>query len=244
MRVGAMFSGRRPWCAMTIEKKRVAVLISGRGSNMAALIAAAKGPSYPAEIVLVLSSRPQAAGLLHAQAAGIATAIIDHTRYGRERECFERDMQKVLEQHRIELVCLAGFMRLLTPSFVRRWEGRMLNVHPALLPAFKGLDTHQRALDAGVRIHGASVHFVVAEMDSGPIVAQGALAVRADDKAEALAARVLEIEHRIYPMALGLLAGGRLRVIGERCIVEGEAAVRDCLIVPAPEDRGQMSEDR
>jgi phosphoribosylglycinamide formyltransferase-1 len=236
---------------MTIKKTRVAVLISGRGSNMAALIAAAKEPSYPAEIVLVLSSRPQAAGLLHAQAAGITTAIIDHARYGPERECFERDMQQVLEQHRIELVCLAGFMRLLTPWFVRRWEGRILNIHPALLPAFKGLDTHQRALDAGVRIHGASVHFVVAEMDSGPIVAQGALAVRDNDNAEALAARVLEIEHRIYPMALGLLAAGRVRVAGGRCTVDGEAAVRDCLIVPAPEDRcqrtdvrGQMSEDR
>jgi len=236
---------------MTMKKTRVAVLISGRGSNMAALIAAAKEPSYPAEIVLVLSNRPQAAGLLHAQAAGIATEIIDHARYGRERECFERDMQQVLEQHRIELLCLAGFMRLLTPWFVRRWEGRMLNIHPALLPAFKGLDTHQRALDAGVRIHGASVHFVVAEMDSGPIVAQGALAVRDDDSADTLAARVLEIEHRIYPMALALLAAGRVRVAGARCIIEGEAAVRDCLIVPVPEDRyqrtdvrGQRTEDR
>src|SRR6516165_4074061 len=227
-----------------MTKKRVGVLISGRGSNMAALIGAAKEEAYPAQIVLVLSNRPAAAGLASARAAGIATAVVDHTAYGKARERFEQAMQAELETHRIELVCLAGFMRLLTPSFVRRWQGRMINIHPALLPAFKGLHTHQRALAAGVRIHGASVHFVVAEMDSGPIVAQGALAVRDDDSADTLAARVIEIEHRIYPMALALLAAGRVRVAGARCIIEGEAAVRDCLIVPVPEDRYQMSEDR
>jgi len=220
-----------------MQKKRVAVLISGRGSNMMALIEAAKKPSYPAEIALVLSNRPDAAGLSRAQAAGIASAIIDHAAYGRDRECFERAMQKVLDQYGIDLVCLAGFMRLLTPWFVSRWEARMLNIHPALLPAFKGLDTHQRALSSGVKIHGASVHFVAAEMDCGPIVAQGALAVREDDDAQTLAARVLEVEHRIYPMALGLLAAGRVRLVGGRCVIDGGVSTQNTLIVPESDDR-------
>ena len=215
-----------------MKKTHVAVLISGRGSNMTALINAARQPSYPAEIVLVLSNRPDAVGLSHARADGIITTTIDHAEYGRDRECFERSMQQVLDEHRIEIICLAGFMRLLTPSFVKRWEERMLNIHPALLPAFKGLDTHQRALSAGVKIHGASVHFVVAEMDSGPIVAQGAVAVREDDDAETLAARVLAVEHRIYPMALGLVAAGRVRVVGGRCVIRGGSSPRDALIVP------------
>jgi phosphoribosylglycinamide formyltransferase-1 len=215
-----------------MQKKRVAVLISGRGSNMMALIEAAKKPSYPAEIALVLSNRPDAAGLSRAQAAGIASAIIDHAAYGRDRECFERAMQKVLDQYGIDLVCLAGFMRLLTTWFVARWEERMLNIHPALLPAFKGLDTHRRALSAGVKIHGASVHFVAAEMDSGPIIAQGAVAVREDDDAETLAARVLEVEHRIYPMALGLVAAGRVQVVGGHCVIDGSVSTQQALIVP------------
>ena len=156
-----------------MPKKRVAVLISGRGSNMIALIEAAKAADYPAEIVLVVSNRPGAAGLAYARAAGIATAVVDHAKFGSEREAFERELQAVLEAQRIEIVCLAGFMRLLTPWFVGRWAGRLLNIHPALLPAFKGLNTHERALAAGVKNHGATVHFVVPEMDSGPIVAQG-----------------------------------------------------------------------
>ena len=150
------------------RKKRVAVLISGRGSNMTALIEAAKAQAYPAEIVLVLANRPDAGGLALARAAGVATAIVDHAAHGKDREAFERAMQAVLETSRIDLVCLAGFMRLLTPWFVGQWTGRMLNIHPALLPAFKGLDTHARAIAAGVKIHGASVHFVVPEMDFGP----------------------------------------------------------------------------
>jgi phosphoribosylglycinamide formyltransferase-1 len=218
-----------------MKTTRVAVLISGRGSNMAALIKAAKKPSYPAAIALVLSDRPDAAGLSHARAAGIATAIIDHAAYGSDRECFERAMQEVLDQHGIDLVCLAGFMRLLTPWFVTRWEGRMLNIHPALLPAFKGLDTHRRALSAGVKIHGASVHFVAAEMDSGPILAQGAVAVREDDDAETLAARVLDVEHRLYPMALALLAAGRVRLVDGRCVIAGGASAQPALIVPGPD---------
>ena len=217
-------------------RARVAVLISGRGSNMTALIDAARQPSYPAEIALVLSNRPDAPGLSRAQGAGITTRTIDHAAYGRERECFEHSMQQVLDQHRIEIICLAGFMRLLTPWFVGCWQERMLNVHPALLPAFKGLDTHRRALSAGVKIHGASVHFVVAEMDSGPIVAQGALAVREDDDADTLAARVLAIEHRIYPIALALVAQGRVRVEDGRCVIKGGVFPRTTLIVPEAVD--------
>ena len=217
-------------------RARVAVLISGRGSNMTALIDAARQPSYPAEIALVLSNRPDAAGLSRAQGAGITTSTIDHAAYGRERECFEHSMQQVLDQHRIEIICLAGFMRLLTPWFVGCWQERMLNVHPALLPAFKGLDTHRRALCAGVKIHGASVHFVVAEMDSGPIVAQGALAVREDDDADTLAARVLAIEHRIYPIALAVVAEGRVRVEDGRCVIKGGVSPRATLIVPEADD--------
>src|SRR5262249_51510225 len=158
-------------------KKRVAVLISGRGSNMAALIEAAKDASYPAEIALVLSNVPDAAGLTFARSAGVTTAVVDHSAYGKDREAFERAMQAVLEQHRIELVCLAGFMRLLTPWFVGKWHGRMLNIHPALLPDFKGLHTHERALAAGVKFHGATVHFVMPEMDAGPTIMQSAVPV-------------------------------------------------------------------
>jgi phosphoribosylglycinamide formyltransferase-1 len=216
-----------------MSKKRVAVLVSGRGSNMVALIEAARSESYPAEIALVLSNRPEADGLARARTDAIPTAVIDHTAYGKDREGFERAMQAVLEQHRIDIVCLAGFMRLLTPWLVGRWEGRMLNIHPALLPAFKGLDTHARALAAGVKIHGASVHFVVPEMDSGPIVAQGAVAVREDDDEARLAARVLAVEHRIYPLALNLLASGRVRIVDGRCVIDGSASSPEPLIVPA-----------
>jgi len=193
-------------------RKRVAILISGRGTNMAALIAAAKADDYPAEIALVISNRPEAAGLARARAEGIATAVVDHTIYGKDREAFERALQAVLEAYRIELVCLAGFMRLMSPWLVERWHGRMINIHPALLPAFKGLDTHRRALAAGAKTHGATVHLVVPEMDSGPIILQEGIPIAAGDTEETLAARVLEVEHRIYPQALKLLAQGNLQV--------------------------------
>ena len=189
-----------------MAKKRVAVLISGRGSNMASLIDAAKHDSYPAEIALVVSNRPDAAGLAHARSQGIETAVVDHTHYGKDREAFERALQDVLRAHRIDLVCLAGFMRLFTPWFVGQWQGRMLNIHPALLPAFKGLHTHERALAAGVKAHGATVHFVSPETDSGPIIAQAEVPVLAGDTPGTLAARVLEAEHRIYPQALRQVA--------------------------------------
>jgi phosphoribosylglycinamide formyltransferase-1 len=198
-----------------MARKRVAILISGRGSNMTALIEAAKDPAYPAEIVLVLSNRPDAGGLARARAEGIVTAVVDHARFGKDREAFERALQDELERHRVELVCLAGFMRLLTPWFVRRWEGRLINIHPALLPALKGLNTHERALAEGATHHGATVHFVVPEMDSGPIILQDQLRVLATDDADTLAARVLEIEHRIYPQALALVARGEV-AIGDR----------------------------
>jgi phosphoribosylglycinamide formyltransferase 1 len=213
------------------RRKRAAVLISGRGSNMAALIEAARQADYPAEIALVVSNRPDAAGLQVAEAAGIATSIVDHTRY-EHRESFERALYANLDVHGVELVCLAGFMRLLTPWFVRLWEGRIINIHPALLPAFKGLDTHRHALAAGVKIHGASVHFVIPEVDSGPIIAQAAVPVRDDDTEESLAARVLAAEHRLYPLALKLLAEGRLRVIDGRCFIDGTVATVGALIVP------------
>lgn len=195
-------------------KKRVAVLISGRGSNMAALIEAARAPDYPAEIVLVVSNRPDALGLVRAREAGIATALVDHKTFGEDREAFERALDAQMATHRIDLICLAGFMRLLTPWFVTRWSGRMLNIHPALLPQFKGLDTHRRALEAGVPRHGATVHFVGVEMDAGPIIAQDSVPVLPGDTEKTLAARVLELEHRIYPQALRLVAEGQATPAG------------------------------
>jgi phosphoribosylglycinamide formyltransferase 1 len=194
----------------TFAKKRVAVLISGRGSNMAALIEAAKIKDYPAAIVLVASNRPDAAGLVYARAEGIETAVVDHRRFGEDREAFERALDQKLQTHRIDLVCLAGFMRLLTADFVQRWSGRMLNVHPALLPQFKGLHTHRRALEAGVERHGATVHFVAPEMDSGPIIMQESIPVLEGDTEESLAQRVLAVEHRLYPQALRLVAERRV----------------------------------
>ena len=216
-----------------MSRKRVAVLISGRGSNMAALIEAAKDKSYPAEIVLVLSNKADAGGLVTARDNGIATEIVDHTQFGKDRVAFDAAMQSKLEAHRVDIVCLAGFMRLLSPGFVDLWQNRMLNIHPALLPAFKGLDTHARALTEGAKIHGATVHFVVAEMDAGPIIMQGAVAVRPDDTEAALAARVLAVEHRIYPSALKLVAEGRVRVVDGRCLIDGVAVPDAAALVPS-----------
>jgi phosphoribosylglycinamide formyltransferase-1 len=204
-------------------KRRVAILISGRGSNMAALIEAAKSVGFPAEIAVVISNRADAAGLDRAKASGIATEIIESKPFGKDRAGFEKVLEQKLAQHRIELICLGGFMRLFTAEFVRRWYGKMLNIHPSLLPSFPGLDPHGQALKAGVKISGATVHFVIPETDAGPIVMQGAVAVRDDDTAEVLSARILAVEHRIYPEALRLLASGRLRLEGDLCRIEGEA---------------------
>jgi formyltetrahydrofolate-dependent phosphoribosylglycinamide formyltransferase len=189
-----------------MTKRRTAILISGRGSNMQALIAAAADPAYPASIDLVLSNRPDAAGLATAAAAGVPTLVIDHRAFPADRAAHEAAIDRALRDHAIELVCLAGYMRLLTPWLVGRWAGRMLNIHPSLLPAFPGLDTHARALAAGACQHGCTVHLVTEAMDAGPILAQAAVPVLPDDDAETLAARVLAQEHLIYPRALAQLA--------------------------------------
>lgn len=216
-----------------MSRKRVAVLISGRGSNMAALIEAARDKSYPAEIVLVASNRPDAGGLATASAAGIATEVVDHTKYGKDRAAFDGALQAALGKHRIDIICLAGFMRLLTAGFVNQWPERLINIHPALLPAFKGLDTHQRALEAGAKVHGATVHFVVAEMDAGPIIAQGAVVVRPGETETSLAARVLAVEHAIYPLALKLVAEGRVRVVDGHCLIDGVPVPDAVSLVPS-----------
>jgi phosphoribosylglycinamide formyltransferase-1 len=196
-----------------MSRKRTAILISGRGSNMAALVAAARTPDFPAEIVLVLSNKPDAAGLSLAKNAGVAAAAVDPKIYA-GRDEFEGSMQALLDIHRIDLICLAGFMRILSAPFVTRWRGRIINIHPSLLPAFRGLDTHARALAAGVKIHGCTVHFVEPELDAGPIIAQSATPVLDDDTPETLAARVLAKEHELYAQALRLVAAGRVRIEG------------------------------
>src|SRR3981189_1658192 len=189
-------------------KRRVAILISGRGSNMTALVEAAKAQDFPAEIVVVISNKADAGGLVIARDSGVPAVAIESAPYGKDRAGFEAKLQEVLDEHRVDLICLGGFMRLFTAEFVRRWYGRMLNIHPSLLPSFPGLDPHGQALRAGVKISGPTVHFVIPETDAGPIVMQGAIAVRDDDTAETLSARILEIEHRIYPEALRLVARG------------------------------------
>src|SRR3982751_4460048 len=205
-------------------KRRVAILISGRGSNMAALIDAARLADFPAEIVAVISNRADAPGLQKAAASGIATVVIESKPFGKDRAGFEAVLQRALDEKNVELICLGGFMRLFTAEFVQRWHGKMLNIHPSLLPSFPGLDPHGQALAAGVKISGATVHFVIPETDAGPIVMQGAVAVADDDTAETLAARILGIEHRIYPEALRLLASGKVRLEGDFCRISGRAS--------------------
>jgi phosphoribosylglycinamide formyltransferase-1 len=214
-------------------KPRVAILISGRGSNMAALIRAAMTEDFPAEIAVVISNRADAGGLEKARVSGIPTVTIESKPFGKDRAAFEAVLQSALDEHRIDLVCLGGFMRLFTAEFVRRWYGRMLNIHPSLLPAFPGLDPHGQALTAGVKIAGATVHFVIPETDAGPILMQGAVAVRDDDTPDTLSARILEIENQIYPEALRLVASGRIRLEGNICKFDGGASSNDTLISPA-----------
>ena len=199
---------------------------------MAALIEAAKASDFPAEIAVVISNRAEAAGLERARASGIASEIIESKPFGKDRAGFEKVLEEKLGQHRIELICLGGFMRLFTAEFVQRWYGRMLNIHPSLLPSFPGLDPHGQALKAGVKISGATVHFVIPETDAGPIVMQGAVAARDDDTAETLSERILTVEHRIYPEALRLLASGRLKLEGDLCRIEGSAENGGPLISP------------
>ncbi len=214
-----------------MARLKVAVLISGRGSNLRALIAACATPDFPAEIALVISNRADAAGLDHAAAAGIPRAVIPHRDHS-SREAFEAALDQALAAHGVELVCLAGFLRLLTAGFVTRWRDRLVNIHPSLLPAFRGLDTHARALQAGVRFAGCTVHFVRAEMDAGPIIVQAAVPVLPDDDAERLAARVLAAEHRAYPLALRLIAEGRVTVRDERVEIAGPFAAPETALNP------------
>src|SRR6202163_1523472 len=213
-------------------KRRVAILISGRGSNMAALIQAATAEDSPAEIVVVISNRADADGLERAKASGIPTLTIESKPFGKDRAAFEAILQSALDQHKIELICLGGFMRLFTAEFVQRWYGKMLNIPPSLLPSFPGLEPQAQALRAGVKISGATVHFVIPETDTGPILMQGAVAVRDDDTADTLAARILEVEHRIYPDALRLVAGGQIRLEDGICKTAGRGVSDDVLISP------------
>jgi len=199
---------------------------------MAALIQATRQQGFPAEIAVVISNRADAGGLEKARASGITTVTIESKPFGKDRAAFEAALQSALDQHNIDLICLGGFMRLLTAEFVQRWYGRMLNIHPSLLPSFPGLDPQGQALRAGVKISGATVHFVVPETDAGPILMQGAVAVHDDDTPEALAARILEVEHRIYPQALRLVADGRIRLEGDICKTAGSAGPVEVLISP------------
>lgn len=204
---------------MSVAKKRVAILISGRGSNMSALIAAAREADFPAAIVGVVSDRPDAAGLRAAQAAGIAAVVVERRGFA-DRNAHDAAIDATLAGFGAEIVALAGYMRLLGPAFVERWKGQMINIHPSLLPGFKGLDTHRRALDAGVRIHGCSVHFVTADMDGGPLIAQAAVPVLSGDTEDSLAARVLKAEHRLYPRALAMVCEGHARMEEGRTVIE------------------------
>ena len=214
-----------------MARMKIAVLISGRGSNLQSLIDAARNPGYPAEIVLVISNVPGVHGLARAEAAGIPTAVVNHKDYA-GRGPFEDALHDALTRAKAELVCLAGFMRLLTDGFVDRWHDRLINIHPSLLPAFKGIHVHERVVEAGVRVSGCTVHFVRPAMDEGPIVVQAAVPVQPGDDADTLAARVLVQEHRLYPLAVRLIAEGRARVDGARVALDGVTPVEAAFISP------------
>jgi phosphoribosylglycinamide formyltransferase 1 len=220
-----------------MSKRRVAILISGRGSNMMALVEAARAADFPAEIVAILSNRPDAPGLAWAHAQGLPARAIDHKAYA-SREVFDDAVDAALAEARADLVALAGFMRIQSAPFVRKWLGRQLNIHPALLPAFKGLRPHKQALDAGVKISGCTVHFVTEEADSGPIVAQAAVPVLDQDTPETLAARILVAEHRLYPYALALVASGRARMADGRVVAKASVRAEDALFSPQPQRVG------
>lgn len=207
---------------MSITRRRTAILISGRGSNMAAVLDAAAAVDYPAQIVLVLSNRPGAGGLERAASAGVPTLVIDHKGY-KDRAGFDAALDAALEAAGVELVVLAGFMRLLTPQFTRKWLGRMINIHPSLLPSFKGVHVHEQALAAGVRFSGCTVHFVTADMDAGPIIGQAVVPAVPGEGPDDLAARTLAAEHRLYPAAVALVASGRARLDGGRTVYDGES---------------------
>ncbi|HUD50783.1 phosphoribosylglycinamide formyltransferase [Parvibaculum sp.] len=214
---------------------KVGVLISGRGSNLRSLVAATKEPGFPAEIVIVVSNKPDAPGLDVAREAGIPTAVVNHKDYP-TREAFDAELDAVLRRAGVELICSAGFMRILSDGFVEAWRDRQLNIHPSLLPAFKGLKVHERVIETGCRITGCTVHFVRPAMDEGPIVAQVAVPVLPDDTPETLADRVLEAEHKLYPLALRLVAEGRTRIVGERVEIDGQVTAPQAplFVPPAP----------
>ena len=214
-------------------RKRVGILISGRGTNMVSLAEAARAPDYPAEIVLVVSNRPNAPGIERAKALGLKTAVIDHKAFP-SREAFDESVEAALLAERVDLVCQAGFMRIQSEPFATRWLGRQLNIHPSLLPLFKGLHPHQQAIDAGVRISGCSVHFVTPELDAGPIVAQAAVPVLAGDTAATLEARILLVEHQLYPHALRLVASGAAALNGDRVTLPTAINQGGSLLSPAP----------
>lgn len=214
-----------------MSRMKVGVLISGRGSNLEALIKATQSADYPAEIVLVISNRPGAKGLDHAHAGGIASQVIDHTEYA-DRAAFEQALDKALQAKSVELVCLAGFMRILDAEFVNAWRNRLINIHPSLLPAYKGLHTHQRVLEDGARLTGCTVHFVRPETDDGPIIIQAAVPVLTDDTEETLAARVLAYEHKVYPEAVRLIAEGATHVRGHRVQIPSATWAAEGLVNP------------
>jgi phosphoribosylglycinamide formyltransferase-1 len=216
-----------------MAKLKVGVLISGRGSNMAALIRAAEAPDYPAEIACVVSNRAEAPGLEIAAAAGIPTAVVSHRSHP-DRESFDRAVSAKLEKHGVELVVMAGFMRIMSPWFPSRWANRLINIHPSLLPAFRGLHVQQQAIDAGVRLSGCTAHFVIPDLDSGPIIAQAAVPVLEGDTVETLSARILRQEHRLYPEVVRWFAEGRIAVDGPRVAVAGVPAGATLLFSPEP----------
>lgn len=215
-----------------MRKTRCVVLISGRGTNLSAILKAAAAPDYPADIVAVISNKADATGLQLAQEANVATEVVPSMGVT-DRDMYDQALLAAIDSHAPDLVILAGFMRILTPDFVSHYAGRMINIHPSLLPSFTGMHTHQRAIDAGVHVHGCTVHFVTAELDHGPMIAQAAVPVYADDDAVKLAARVLQEEHRIYPAAVRWFAEGRLKVMGQRVLLSNEPVTPNVLIVPS-----------
>lgn len=215
-----------------MAKLKTAVMISGRGTNMGALARAAINPDFPAEIVLVISNRPNVDGLDLAREHGIRIRVVDHTEFeGREEH--EEVITTALEESGVEMVCLGGYMRILTEAFINRWRGQLINIHPSLLPAFRGVDTHERAIECGVRIHGCTVHFVSIDLDAGPIIAQAAVPVLPGDDAEILSARVLEVEHDLYPKALALIADRRVRWSGSDAVADMDVIGGDVALFPA-----------
>lgn len=217
---------------MAVVKTRCVVLISGRGSNLSAILKATQSADYPAEVVGVVSNKAEAPGLQLARDADISVSVLPNADYA-DRASYDQALQAAVDAYDPDLVILAGFMRILTPEFVAHYAGRMINIHPSLLPAFTGLHTHQRALDAGVRVHGCTVHFVTAELDHGPMIAQAAVPVLESDDARTLGARVLSVEHQLYPMAVRWFAEGRLTVVGQRVLLLHEEVTSNALIVPS-----------